>query len=94
VTTRRVSEDEIEVIGISPLTARFLELCDGSLTADEVLRRFAEMCTPAGSLTAWDMATRALQMMYRRRLIRVFAEESDYGVDHLEDAQESVALPA
>jgi radical SAM superfamily enzyme YgiQ (UPF0313 family) len=80
VATRRVSEDEIEVIRIAPLTARFLELCDGNLTVDDVLHRFAPMCTPrtpVGSLTAWDVATRALQMTYRRKLIRAFAEEAE-----------------
>jgi radical SAM superfamily enzyme YgiQ (UPF0313 family) len=77
VATRRVTEDEIEVIRIAPLTARFLELCDGTLTVDEVLHRFAEMCTPAGSLTAWDLATRALQKTYRSKLIRVFEAEAE-----------------
>ena len=75
--TRRVSEDEIEVIALSPLTAEFLELCDGNLTVDDVLRQFAAKCTPLGSLTAWDVATRALQMTYQRNLIRTFAVESD-----------------
>jgi radical SAM superfamily enzyme YgiQ (UPF0313 family) len=75
--TRRVSEDEIEVISISPLTAEFLELCDGNSTVDDVLHQFAAKCTPVGSLTAWDVATRALQMTYQRNLIRTFAGESD-----------------
>jgi radical SAM superfamily enzyme YgiQ (UPF0313 family) len=77
VATRRVSEDEIEVVKISPLTAEFLELCDGRLTVDDVLHRFAAMCTPVGSLTAWDMATCALRMTYQRKLIQVVSGESD-----------------
>ncbi|MGC9949135.1 MAG: radical SAM protein [Bryobacteraceae bacterium] len=75
VATRGVSEDEIEVVRISPLTAEFLELCDGSLTVDEALQRFAPRCTPVGSLTAWDMATCALQRTYRNKLVRPFAGE-------------------
>jgi hypothetical protein len=35
------------------------------------------MCTPVGSLTAWDMATCALRMTYQRKLIQVVSGESD-----------------
>jgi len=75
--TRRVSEDEIEVVRVSPLTAEFLELCDGTLTVDEVLHRFARLCTPVGSLTAWDVATCALQRTYRAKLVRAFTDEAE-----------------
>jgi hypothetical protein len=77
VATRPVTGDEIETLRISPLTAEFLELCDGNSTVDDVLHRFAANCTPLGSLTTWDVAIHALQMTYERKLIRAFAGESD-----------------
>jgi len=77
VATRRVTEDEIEVIKISPLAAEFLELCDGSLTVDEVLHRFEARCTPVGTLTAWEIATRALQKAYKTKLLRAYTTQAD-----------------
>lgn len=70
VATRRASEDEIQAIRISPLSAEFLSLCDGRATVDEILHKFAPECPTVGSLTGWDVATEALRMAYRNRLVR------------------------
>jgi hypothetical protein len=70
VATRRASEDEIQAVRISPLSAEFLSLCDGRATVDEILHKFAPECPTVGSLTGWDVATEALRMAYRNRLVR------------------------
>ncbi|MGO4879818.1 MAG: B12-binding domain-containing radical SAM protein [Bryobacteraceae bacterium] len=72
VATRRASEDEIQALRISPLSAEFLALCDGAATVDEILERFAPQCPAIGSLSPWDVATEALRLAYRNKLIRAF----------------------
>ena len=70
VATRLISEEDVEVVEVPPLSAQFLGLCDGRATVDEVLRDFAAGCTPVGGMSAWDVATYALQTVYQGKLVR------------------------
>jgi radical SAM superfamily enzyme YgiQ (UPF0313 family) len=73
----RATGDEVQVVKLTPLAAQMLAMCDGSLTVDEVLDRFASACQPVGRLSSQDVAEYALQTLYQRKLIRAIPAEMD-----------------
>ncbi len=71
VTTRIDSTGEVELLHLPYLGAKFLSLCDGSNSVDTVLREFSGVCSSQTDMPPWDVATAALRVMHRDRLVRV-----------------------